>query len=45
MRSVLLVFVLALITIAYATLTSAEVSHTATPDPVTAAIAHGLKRG
>jgi hypothetical protein len=50
MRSVLLVFVLALITIAFevysdATLKSAEVSHTATPDPVIAAIAHGLKRG
>ncbi len=45
MRSVLLVFVLALITIAYATLTSAEVSHTATPDPVTSGYRPGLKRG
>ena len=50
MKTVFFVFVLALITIAFevysdATLTSAEVSHTATPDPVTAAIAHGLKRG
>jgi hypothetical protein len=48
MRSVFLVFVLALITIAFevysdAALTSAEVSHV--PDPATVAIAHGLKHG
>jgi hypothetical protein len=50
MRTLAVIFVLALITIAFeiysdAALTSAEVSHTATPDPATAAIAHGLKRG
>jgi hypothetical protein len=50
MKTVFFVFVLALITIAFevysdAALTSAEVSHTAAPDPATAAIAHGLKRG
>jgi hypothetical protein len=48
MRSVFLVFVLALITIAFevysdAALTSAAVSHAAVPDPATVAIAHGLK--
>jgi hypothetical protein len=48
MRSIVLVFVLALITIAFevysdAALTSAEVSHAAVPDPATVAIAHGLK--
>ena len=50
MRTLAVIFVLALITIAFeiysdATLTSAEVSHTAAPDPATAAIAHALKRG
>jgi hypothetical protein len=49
MRTFVVVFVLALITIAFeiysdAALTSAEVSHTA-PDPATLAIAHGLKHG
>jgi len=49
MRTVAVIFVLALITIAFeiysdAALTSAEVSHTAAPDPATAAIAHGLKQ-
>jgi hypothetical protein len=43
------IFVLALITVAFeiysdAVLTSAEVSHTAAPDPVTAAVAHALRR-
>jgi ABC-type xylose transport system permease subunit len=50
MRTVAVIFALALITIAFeiysdAVLTSAEVSHTAAPDPATAAIAHGLKHG
>ena len=50
MRTVAVIFVLALITIAFeiysdAALTSAEVSHTAAPDPAMAAIAHGLKHG
>jgi hypothetical protein len=50
MRSVFLVFVLALITIAFevysdAALTSAEVNHATAPDPATVAIIHGLKRG
>ena len=50
MRTLAVIFVLALITIAFeiysdAALTSAEVSHTAAPDPATAAIAHGLKHG
>jgi hypothetical protein len=48
MRTVAVIFVLALITIAFeiysdAALTSAEVSHTAAP--ARAAIAHGLKHG
>jgi hypothetical protein len=48
MRTVVVIFVLALITIAIevisdARLTSAEFSHTAAPDPAIAAIAHGLK--
>ena len=48
MRSLVLVFVLALITIAFevhsdAALTSAEISRAAVPDRVTVAIAHGLK--
>jgi hypothetical protein len=49
MRTLAVVFVLALISIAFevysdAALTSAEIPHAA-PDPVTMAIAHGLKRG
>jgi hypothetical protein len=48
MRTFLTVFVLALITIAFevysdAALTRAEVSRPAGPDPVTVAIANGLK--
>jgi hypothetical protein len=50
MRIVVVIFVLALITIAFeaysdAALTSADVSHISAPDPATMAIAHGLKRG
>jgi len=50
MKTLAVIFVLALITIAFeiysdAALTSAEVSHTAAPDPATVAIAHALKRG
>jgi hypothetical protein len=50
MRTVTVIFVLALITIAFeiysdAALTSAEVSHTSVPDPATVAIAHALKPG
>ena len=50
MRTLAVIFVLALITIAFeiysdAALTSAKVPHTAAPDPATAAIAHGLKHG
>jgi len=50
MRTLAVIFVLALITIAFeiysdAALTSAEVSHTAAPDPATVAVAHALKRG
>ena len=50
MRTVVVIFVLALITIAFevysdAALMSAEVSHIARPDPATLAFAHGLKRG
>jgi hypothetical protein len=50
MRTLAVIFVLALITIAFeiysdAALTSAEVSHTAVPDPATVAVAHGLKQG
>jgi hypothetical protein len=49
MRTLVVVFVLALISIAFevysdAALMSAEIPHRA-PDPVTMAIAHGLKRG
>jgi hypothetical protein len=49
MRTVAVIFALALITIAFeiysdATLTSAEVSHTAAPDPATVAVAHAVKR-
>ena len=50
MKTLAVIFVLALITVTFeifsdAALTSAEVSHTAAPDPATAAIAHALKRG
>ena len=50
MRTLVVIFALALITIAFeiysdAALTSAEVSHTAAPDPATVAVAHALKRG
>jgi hypothetical protein len=50
MRTVVVIFKLALITIAGeiysdAALTSGKASHTAPPDPATAAIAHGLKHG
>jgi hypothetical protein len=49
MRTLVIVFVLALISIAFevysdAAMTSAEIRHGA-PDPVTVAIVHGLKRG
>ena len=50
MRTMAVIFVLALITIAFeiysdAALTSAEVSHTAAPDPATVAVAHAVKSG
>jgi hypothetical protein len=50
MRTVVVIFILALITIAgeiYSedALTSGKASHTAAPDPATAAIVHGLKHG
>ena len=50
MRAVVVMFIPALITIAGeiysdAALTSGKASHTAAPDPATAAIAHGLKHG
>jgi hypothetical protein len=50
MRTVVVIFKLALITIAGeiysdAALTSGKASHTAAPDPATAAIAHGFKHG
>jgi hypothetical protein len=50
MRTVAVIFALALITIAFeiysdAALTSAEVSHTAAPVPATVAMSHGLKHG
>ena len=50
MRTVAVIFAVALITIAFeiysdAALTSAEVSHTAAPDPAMVAVAHALKRG
>jgi hypothetical protein len=50
MRTLAVIFVLALITVAFeiysdAALTSAEVSQTAAPDPATVAVAHGLKPG
>jgi hypothetical protein len=49
MRTIAVIFVLALIAIAAGiysdiVLTKDEVSHTAVPDPASAAIAHGLKR-
>jgi hypothetical protein len=49
MRTLVVVFVLALISIAFevysdAALTSGETPHS-DPDPVTMAIVHGLKRG
>jgi hypothetical protein len=50
MRTFFIIFVSALITIAFevyldAELTSAQVSHTVAPDPATAAIVHGIKHG
>jgi hypothetical protein len=50
MRTVVVIFILALITIAGeiysdAALTSGKASHTAAADPATAAIAHALKHG
>jgi hypothetical protein len=50
MRSLIVIFILALITIAGeiysdAAMTSAGVSQTASPDPATVAIFHGLKHG
>jgi hypothetical protein len=51
MKTLAVIFVLALITITFeiysdAALTSvAEVSHTSVPDPATAAIVHALKHG
>jgi hypothetical protein len=47
MRTVVVIFVLALITIAFEVYSDTgltSVSHTARPDPVALAIAHGLKR-
>jgi len=49
MRTMVVIFALALTAIAFeiyshSALTSAEVSHTARPDLVTAAVAHALKR-
>jgi hypothetical protein len=50
MKTMVVVFALALITIAFevysdASLTSADISHTTAPDPATIAIAHGVQRG
>jgi hypothetical protein len=50
MRTFFIIFVSALITIAFevysdAELTSAQVSRTAAPDPATTAIIHGVKHG
>jgi hypothetical protein len=50
MKTMTVIFVLALITIAFeiysdVALTSAEVSHTSAPDPVTTAVGHVLRRG
>jgi hypothetical protein len=50
MKTITVIFVLALIAIAFeiysdAALTSAEVTHTSAPDAVTSAVAHALRRG
>jgi hypothetical protein len=50
MKTITVIFVLALIAIAFeiysdVALTSAEVSHTSAPDPVTTAVGHALRRG
>jgi hypothetical protein len=50
MRTLAIIFVLALMTIAgeiYSdtVLMNGKAAHTAAPDPVTAAVAHGLKHG
>jgi hypothetical protein len=50
MRAIFVILVLALIAITFeiysdGSLMSSELSHTAVPDPVTVAVAHGLKRG
>ena len=50
MKTITVIFVLALITVAFeiyadAALTSAEVSHTSAPDSVTTAVDHALRRG
>jgi hypothetical protein len=48
MKTMTVIFVLALITIAfeiYSDAASADVSHASAPDPVTAAVAHALKHG
>jgi hypothetical protein len=50
MKTMTVIFVLALITITFeiysdASLTSVEVSHTSAPDPVTTVVVHALKRG
>jgi hypothetical protein len=50
MRTMTVIFVLALIAVAFeiysdAALTSSEVSHTSRPDPVTTAVGHALRRG
>jgi hypothetical protein len=49
MKTLIVIFILALISIAFevysdGALTSAEIPHGA-PDPVSVAVAHGLKRG
>jgi hypothetical protein len=50
MRTVTVIFILALLTVAgeiYSdfVLTRDEISHTATPDPATVAVAHAVKHG
>jgi hypothetical protein len=50
MRTVTVIFILALLTIAGESysdfvLTRDEISHTATPDPATVAVAHAVKHG
>ena len=50
MKAMFVILVLALVAITFefysdASLTSSEFSHTSVPDPASAAIAHGLKRG